>query len=70
MLSSQTPHYEACEPHPETNLGLQNLIGWLTDWCPELAGRAQVRLECAESALPSDRVDMVLTSPPYWKRET
>ena len=68
VLSTAKPTYIGYEPATETYAGLRELHSWVCQYLPELKDKVQVfQQPSEEAAFP--RADMVLTSPPYWKRE-
>jgi hypothetical protein len=69
-LSSALPHYIACEPQSETYTRLHHLRDWVDSYVPGVASRVSLHNVPAEEFDVPTGVDMVLTSPPYWKRET
>lgn len=69
VLSSARPHYIACEPQSETFARLHNLRDWVDSYVSGTASRVTLHNVPAEDFTPPAEVDMVLTSPPYWKRE-
>lgn len=71
LLSDARPRYIACEPQSETYTRLHDLRDWLDQYLPGTAARVTLHNVPAEDlpALLDGTVDMVLTSPPYWKRE-
>jgi len=68
LLSRSRPTYIACEPQAETFARLHLFRDWLDTFVPGSAGRVNLHEVPAEEFDPPD-VDMVLTSPPYWKKE-
>jgi len=68
LLSNPQPRYEACEPQPETCAGLLQLRDWVNQYLPGARGRAVVHRSPAEDWEFPAGVDVVLTSPPYWKK--
>lgn len=70
LLSKAQPRYVACEPQAETFARLHHLRDWLDTYVPGAAGRVSLHeVPAEEFEPPSGGVDMVLTSPPYWKKE-
>ena len=69
MLSSACPSYVACEPQSETFARLHRLRDWVDSYVAGTASRVTLHNGPAEDFTPPAEVDMVLTSPPYWKRE-
>lgn len=69
LLSKAGARYIGYEPSVRTVESLVGLHGWLASYVPSCAGRAQVVNSPAEDAAFPSGVDIVLTSPPYWKRE-
>jgi len=68
VLSKQRPQYVACDPQPETYVSLLKFQDWLDDYVPGVTQRISLHNIPAEDFNPPD-VDMVMTSPPYWKKE-
>lgn len=69
ILSSSTPTYVGVEPSTETNNALHALYRWVSSYLPEVSNRVSLMCTTAEEAEFPQQVDLVLTSPPYWKRE-
>lgn len=69
LLSKSRPTYLACEPQTETYTRLHDLRDWMGSYLPGLPSRATFHNVPAEDFIVPDGVDMVMTSPPYWKRE-
>jgi hypothetical protein len=70
LLSKASPRYLGWEPSTETLNGLHKLYRWIYAYLPQLEGKAELHHQPAEEgSFPLASVDMVLTSPPYWKRE-
>jgi hypothetical protein len=69
LLSRTRPQYVACEPQTETYARLHDLVHWVEGYVPGVASKVTLHNVPAEEFQPPSRVDMVLTSPPYWKRE-
>ena len=69
VLSSAKPTYIGYEPSSETYIGLRNLHGWICQYLPEIKDRVILYQQPAEDAEFPEKVDLILTSPPYWKRE-
>jgi hypothetical protein len=69
LLSTARPMYVGCEPSTETFIGLRNLHAWVCQYLPDLKDKVLLHQHPAEDVTFPDSVDMVLTSPPYWKRE-
>ena len=70
LLSPAGATYVACEPQPETYEGLMNLHSWAARYLPDMVGRAKVHPVPAEDFDFPQGVDVVMTSPPYWKKMT
>ena len=68
LLSKAQPRYVACEPQAETFARLHQLRDWLDIYVPGAAQRTALHEVPAEEFDPP-QVDMVMTSPPYWKKE-
>lgn len=68
-LSRANCQYIACEPQPQTYQGLSELAAWMGSYVPGLEDRVQVHNVPAEDFTPPEDLDLVFTSPPYWKRE-
>lgn len=68
LLSHARPRYMACEPQPETREGLGRLQAWVEDYVPDMRGKVDVSSSPAEDFDFPTGVDVVLTSPPYWKK--
>ena len=68
-LSESRPRYVACEPQTETFSRLLDLRDWMDTYVPGLAARVGLNNVPAEDFILPGEVDLVLTSPPYWKRE-
>lgn len=68
VLSSALPRYVACEPQGETFTRLHHLRDWIDSYVPGVGERVSLHRVPAEDFDPPE-VDMVMTSPPYWKRE-
>ena len=69
VLSDARPRYLACEPQSETFTRLHDLRDWVDTYLPGSAARVVLHNVPAEDFFLGMEVDMVLTSPPYWKRE-
>jgi hypothetical protein len=69
VLSSSMPKYVACEPQRETFTRLHHLRDWIDSYVPGVVTRVELHCVPAEDFDPPDGVAMVLTSPPYWRRE-
>ena len=69
LLSKAQPTYVAYEPSTQAFEGLRRLHGWVCSYLPEKASKVFLHHEPAEQATFVSGVDVVLTSPPYWKRE-
>jgi hypothetical protein len=69
LLSASQAHYVGIDPSTQTIEGLHRLHQWVESFVPVVQGRTTLVNAPAEDVdFPVD-VDMVLTSPPYWKRE-
>ena len=69
ILSKSSPTYIGCDPATETFDNLHRLHHWVTSYLPQLSDRVQLLNQPAEEADFPELVDLVMTSPPYWKRE-
>jgi hypothetical protein len=69
LLSKAQPKYIACEPSTESFKCLRHMHQWLTSYISSLGPRCEVHCVPAEDFEFPVGVDMVFTSPPYWKRE-
>lgn len=69
LLSGARPSYIACEPNTKSYEALLKLHQWMVSYLPELRGKVDLNCVPAEEYTPPQQVDLVLTSPPYWKRE-
>lgn len=67
-MSSAGAKYVGYEPATKTFIGLKQLHTWLCQYLPDLKDRIALINQPAEDA-SFPECDMVLTSPPYWKRE-
>ena len=70
ILSRSHPRYIGFEPAIDTREGLNRLHKWICSYLPVFGDKVDIRATPAEDAEYPKDVDMVLTSPPYWKRET
>lgn len=70
ILSKSRPKYIGCEPSSASFDGLHKLHRWVCSYLPEFEGRVLLHSIPAEDFDFPQGVDVVLTSPPYWKRET
>jgi hypothetical protein len=70
ILSKNRPNYIGCEPSSTSFEGLHNLHQWVSSYLPEFAESVTLHKVPAEEFDFPQGVAMVLTSPPYWKRET
>jgi len=68
LLSNTRSTYVACEPSTETVEGLHALTSWIGQHVGDALDRVRLHAVPAEEFIPGS-VDMVLTSPPYWRRE-
>jgi len=68
ILSTALPKYIACEPQPETFAGLERLQAWVSTYLPEMRGKVTLHNTPAEDFVPPMDIDVVLTSPPYWRK--
>jgi hypothetical protein len=68
LTSSSKAKYIGYEPATDTFVGLNKLHAWVCQYLPEFKDRVILKQEPAEEAIFPE-CDMVLTSPPYWKRE-
>lgn len=69
LTSSARARYVACEPSTQSFRGLRELAQWVDRYIPGAADRVEVNCVPAEEFEPPAGVDMILTSPPYWKQE-
>lgn len=69
ILSKSSPTYVGCDPATETFDNLHRLHHWVTSFLPQLSERVRLLNQPAEEADFPEMVDLVMTSPPYWKRE-
>lgn len=70
LCSNALVKYVACEPQSETHARLHHLLDWLDIQIPGAKSRVTLHNIPAEDfVIAPTSVDMVLTSPPYWKRE-
>lgn len=69
LVSGARAHYIACEPCSDTYAALNSLKSWVEDYLPGASERVSVHCIPAEDYDFPKEVDLVLTSPPYWKRE-
>ena len=67
--ASCEPRYVACEPQTETHGGLLAMVEWLAGYLPGVQERIELHGEPAEDFDPPSGLDLVLTSPPYFKKE-
>jgi tRNA G10 N-methylase Trm11 len=67
LMSGMT--YLACDPSTQTYQGLLGLYHWIRSHYSDTEGKAILNCCPAEGYTPDRPVDLVLTSPPYWKRE-
>lgn len=68
-LSSNKVRYIGCDPSSGTVRGLHELKTWMDEYVPGLDRRVEIYPVPAEDFDPPSGLDLVLTSPPYWKRE-
>jgi len=70
LMSRARVQYIACEPQPETHTCLENLCSWVSEYMSGAEKRVEIhRVPAEDFPFPND-VDMVITSPPYWKKMT
>jgi predicted RNA-binding Zn-ribbon protein involved in translation (DUF1610 family) len=69
ILSKSSPIYVGYDPATETFDNLHRLHHWVTSFLPQLSERVRLLNQPAEEADFPEVVDLVMTSPPYWKRE-
>lgn len=69
LLSKARPRYIGCEPSSASLEGLLRLRQWVASYLPEFLDKADIHQTPAEEFDFPQGVDMVMTSPPYWKRE-
>ena len=69
VLSNSQARYVACEPQPGTLQGLQGLVQEVGGYLPDVPGRVGVHGSPMEDFDWPGGVDLVMTSPPYWKKE-
>jgi hypothetical protein len=69
LTSSAKARYIACEPSTKSFQGLHELARWVDRYVPGSEKRVELSCVAAEEFEPPPGVDMVLTSPPYWKQE-
>jgi hypothetical protein len=70
ILSKSRPRYIGCEPSTVSFDGLHQLHRWVTSYLSEFEGSVVLHQVPAEEFDFPPGVDVVMTSPPYWKRET
>jgi len=68
LLSRANARYVCCEPSSKTVRGLHEMKMWVEGHVVGAADRVTINPVPAETFDPPE-ADMVLTSPPYWKRE-
>jgi len=69
LTSSARAKYIACEPSTKSFRGLHELAQWVDHYVPGAQERVELNCVPAEEFEPPPGVDMVITSPPYWKQE-
>ncbi len=69
VLSKASPRYVGYEPSTETFGNLTRLHQWVSSFFPQVKDKVTIHPDPAEEAVFPEGVDVVLTSPPYWKRE-
>lgn len=69
LTSSAKAKYVACEPSTRSFQGLHELARWVDRYMPGAEERIELNCVAAEEFEPPPGVDMVITSPPYWKQE-
>lgn len=70
LLSKSRPRYIGTDPSTASFGGLHQLHHWVCSYLPEFTESVQLyQIPAEEMAFPQG-VDVVMTSPPYWKRET
>ncbi len=69
LLSASQAHYVGIDPSTQTIEGLHRLHCWVESFVPMVQGRTTLVNAAAEDVSFPVGVDLVLTSPPYWKRE-
>ncbi len=69
LLSEQRVNYVACEPSSATFNGLNELTNWLQEHGVNANNRVHLHNTPIEDFIVPDGIDLILTSPPYWKKE-
>ena len=69
VLSKANARYVACEPAVDTYTALLRLTDWVASYVPSVQSRVTLHNLPAEEMVFPSSVDVVMTSPPYWKRE-
>ncbi|MBU1767792.1 MAG: site-specific DNA-methyltransferase, partial [Candidatus Omnitrophica bacterium] len=69
LMSSAKATYVACEPLVESYKALGRLTEWISSYVSGVEYRVKLINQPAEEAQFPEDADVVLTSPPYWKRE-
>jgi len=70
LLSGSAPNYWGCDVNREGLVSVREMCTWLSDFIPGVNDRVRLFHAAAEEFTMKSGVDLVLTSPPYWKRET
>ena len=61
--------YIGCDPNVPTVVALRELHTWVASYIPTVSDKVEIYQEQAEDLEFPIGVDVILTSPPYWKRE-
>ena len=70
LLSLAMPTYLACDPQRETVARLHKFSEWIDTYVSGAVSRTKLHnLPAEDFDPPSEGVDLVMTSPPYWRRE-
>lgn len=69
LLSGARAKYVACEPSTKTFRGLLELSQWIGHYVPGAGERVMLHCLPAEEFEPPAGIDLVMTSPPYWRQE-
>jgi hypothetical protein len=68
VLSKHGMQYVGCDPNREGIVRLEHMVQWMGEYIPQIPGRVELHPVPAES-FDVPECDLVLTSPPYWRRE-
>lgn len=69
LISNAHARYVACEPSTRTFRGLHEIAQWVGRYVPGADSRVALHCMPAEEFEPPAGVDLVMTSPPYWRQE-